>query len=388
MEVLRSLGSTVKSQEDEERVLKFLEKVGPTAWPVLYSIWQERRRSPAGDLTQYFIDNVENPTCFLEKKRIESEGSAGGDGSVEGDIKNWKHYIHITLCAPPDTNKDRLVAALDELRTKVNLPDWSAKLLFPFLGGGFWPEVMKRAKLNGGAAFGEGESRIYSLRQDRSSGALTPQAAAQPSLPPSYAAHVLNAVDAHTINKHWKYGGSQRTLDYISRNINENCPGGSVGIFVKNPELRTESPAMNGANPAQEDIPNAGCVEKQCRGQLVAWGLVTTYGGIGMVQTLPQFRRRGLAQVVVSILSQALRSLSLPVFCCIEDDNAVSVRCFQKAGFELEPDSRLQWIHYFPANCTPIDFLNKDSSSGAHAGTCTWLLALLCIEHNASGLTS
>jgi len=81
-------------------------------------------------------------------------------------------------------------------------------------------------------------------------------------------------------------------------------------------------------------------------GKPVSWALRTAYGSIGMLHTLPDFRRRGYAAVAVRGLASRIIECGGVPFCHIVEGNSASLALFHGLGF-TEPYSseRFDWYH-------------------------------------------
>jgi GNAT superfamily N-acetyltransferase len=66
----------------------------------------------------------------------------------------------------------------------------------------------------------------------------------------------------------------------------------------------------------------------------VAWALQQFSGEIGMVHTLPKYRRKGFAAVAVTALARVLLGTGAAPFCYIVDSNEASKALFTQLGFE------------------------------------------------------
>lgn len=111
----------------------------------------------------------------------------------------------------------------------------------------------------------------------------------------------LDIAHAEVINDSWphKFEGS---LDYIRTTIQLNF---GLGLFRK--------------------------VDKQ----VVSFGLFAHYGGIGMLYTLEEFRRKGYAAIVILAISKELVARGLNPHAYVLHVNKPSAALFRKLGFEV-----------------------------------------------------
>ena len=112
------------------------------------------------------------------------------------------------------------------------------------------------------------------------------------------------------INSFWKFGEKEHSVRMI-RNMILNFPSGCV--------LDTE-------------------------GHPVAWILTYPSGAIGMLFTRPEHRGKGYAKALVGRAARSLHAQGLPVFCFIEEENALSYGLFTSLGFTEEPSYRTAWF--------------------------------------------
>lgn len=81
-----------------------------------------------------------------------------------------------------------------------------------------------------------------------------------------------------------------------------------------------------------------------CNGNLVSWCLTQFDGSIGMVFTLPEFRRHGLAALLNVRLTSELIKLQGRAFCYVIRDNQTSLKMFSKLGYEQT--CTVDWIQF------------------------------------------
>ncbi|TRY96130.1 hypothetical protein DNTS_015949 [Danionella cerebrum] len=78
----------------------------------------------------------------------------------------------------------------------------------------------------------------------------------------------------------------------------------------------------------------------------VAWILTYSSCALGMLYTVPEYRGKGIAKALVSIMSKRLLSLGYPVYCYTEEENKISHRLFTSLGFTEEPNFRAAWFGF------------------------------------------
>lgn len=74
-----------------------------------------------------------------------------------------------------------------------------------------------------------------------------------------------------------------------------------------------------------------GLYEKSSN-NLVCWILLNNYGGIGMLHTLEQFRRKGFGELITKEFCKKLASVGRDIFAATVDGN-ISANMFKKLGF-------------------------------------------------------
>jgi ribosomal protein S18 acetylase RimI-like enzyme len=81
--------------------------------------------------------------------------------------------------------------------------------------------------------------------------------------------------------------------------------------------------------------------------QPICWALEQTYGGMGMLHTLEEFRGHGYAKMCVQALSAALLEAGRPCVCAfVSPSNAASRATFRALGFA--PSHLADWISWVP----------------------------------------
>lgn len=83
------------------------------------------------------------------------------------------------------------------------------------------------------------------------------------------------------------------------------------------------------------------------------------YGGMGMLFTPEEHRRKGYARLCLAALSRRLLSRGVTPFVYVETDNPTSQRLFSRMGFKRK--HRANWIGYAPKG--------KKSGGGGGCGT-------------------
>lgn len=123
-------------------------------------------------------------------------------------------------------------------------------------------------------------------------------------LPSQYRFQKLSVSDAELINSHWLYK-DEGSLGMIQELIAMYCP---EGIFLG--------------------------------GSLVSWCLIYSYGALGIMHTIEEHRRNGLAECLlhrILIIWKDLKWGCAP-YCYIDDSNSNSTQLFAKLGFVRERD--------------------------------------------------
>lgn len=76
--------------------------------------------------------------------------------------------------------------------------------------------------------------------------------------------------------------------------------------------------------------------------KLAAWGFTHDDGALGFINVLPEFRRKGLASLLMKDLINKKIEANKPIFCNVVPDNEASINMVLKLGFEF--DRRCSWI--------------------------------------------
>lgn len=123
----------------------------------------------------------------------------------------------------------------------------------------------------------------------------------------------LNESHAELVNQTWKFG--QENAMTMIRNMLRNFPS---------------------------------CCVLDAEGRPVSWVLTDASCAMGMLYTLPEHRGKGYATAVVSALARRLHAEGYPLFCFIEEENAVSLQLFKRLGFTEEPSFGQTWFDFTP----------------------------------------
>ena len=134
----------------------------------------------------------------------------------------------------------------------------------------------------------------------------------------------LRESDAHIIDEHWPYR-SDHSLDLVTKLIQL---GPCVGARTRD-------------------------------GSLACWIVLYDYGSIGMLHTLNEYRRKGIARAVVSAICTHLRVVrpDIPPFCHIITTNTKSCTLFESLGFVLSGTA--DWSMHMPP--APLDHGSRTS---------------------------
>jgi ribosomal protein S18 acetylase RimI-like enzyme len=76
--------------------------------------------------------------------------------------------------------------------------------------------------------------------------------------------------------------------------------------------------------------------------KLVAWGFTHDDGAIGSLHVLPEYRRKGYANDILSGLIGKIRGNKRPVFGNVVPENTASINLLRKTGFKF--DCRVSWL--------------------------------------------
>ncbi|CAK6951732.1 glycine N-acyltransferase [Scomber scombrus] len=88
------------------------------------------------------------------------------------------------------------------------------------------------------------------------------------------------------------------------------------------------------------------CCVLDAEGQPVSWILTYATCALGMLYTLPEHRGKGYAKVLVSAMAKRFYAHGYPVYCFIEEENAVSYKLFKNLGFTEDPSYRATWFGF------------------------------------------
>lgn len=75
----------------------------------------------------------------------------------------------------------------------------------------------------------------------------------------------------------------------------------------------------------------------------VAWVITLADGSTGALYTMPQYRRRGLAKVVVADRLAKCEGMGMPSYCHVEVTNQASERMWEGMGWTR--GHKCQWIY-------------------------------------------
>ena len=100
-------------------------------------------------------------------------------------------------------------------------------------------------------------------------------------------------------------------------------------------------------------------------GKLVAYGMLTTYGGIGKLYVDPEHRRKGLGAYLLSYLSRtAVKDGFLDVpFVGVSEHNETSIAIFDRLGFKREPKTERFWYRIVKKQTSIIMDINDNPQS-------------------------
>ncbi|KAK9541747.1 hypothetical protein VZT92_001768 [Zoarces viviparus] len=239
--------------------------------------------------------------------------------TLEVIVDTWPDF-KVIICRPDPKNKRTLEflkkvtyfsmddQILRKMLTEENAIDWSTY----FLIGGC--DVSHDTMLKEVSSDREVNNKVYALVHllylPDSSHLPTP--AADSELESRISSLNLSHVDL--VNKTWKFGGNKQGYMNI-KNLISNFPS---------------------------------CCITDDQGQPVSWILVYDYCALGILYTLPEHRRRGYAEVLVSTMARRLHTEGYPVYCFIEEDNMVSYKIFKNLGFIEDPSYRAAWFEFNP----------------------------------------
>uniref|UniRef100_A0A8C4ZQ91 Glycine N-acyltransferase-like protein n=1 Tax=Gadus morhua TaxID=8049 RepID=A0A8C4ZQ91_GADMO len=119
----------------------------------------------------------------------------------------------------------------------------------------------------------------------------------------------LNDSHVELVNTTWKFGGDENGIRRIKK--------------------------MIGNSPS--------CCIVDDHGKPVSWILLYDYCAMGMLHTLPAHRGKGYAKALVSCMARKLHAQGFPVYCFVEEENAVSYKLFKNLGFVEDPSYRAAW---------------------------------------------
>ncbi|XP_034538654.1 glycine N-acyltransferase-like protein 3 isoform X2 [Notolabrus celidotus] len=88
------------------------------------------------------------------------------------------------------------------------------------------------------------------------------------------------------------------------------------------------------------------CCITDDQGQPVSWILLYDYCALGILYTLPEHRGKGYAKVLIRSMARKLHAEGYPVYCFIEEENALSYKLFKNLGFTEDPSYRAGWFEF------------------------------------------
>ncbi|XP_056464880.1 glycine N-acyltransferase-like protein 3 isoform X2 [Gadus chalcogrammus] len=119
----------------------------------------------------------------------------------------------------------------------------------------------------------------------------------------------LNDSNVELVNKTWKFGGDEDGGRHIKK---------MIGNFPS-------------------------CCIVDDHGQPVSWIILDDFCTMGMLHTLPAHRGKGYAKALVSCMARKLHAQGFPVYCFVEEENAVSYKLLTNLGFVEDPSYRAAW---------------------------------------------
>ncbi|KAG7462899.1 hypothetical protein MATL_G00189580 [Megalops atlanticus] len=122
----------------------------------------------------------------------------------------------------------------------------------------------------------------------------------------------LNESHIDLVNKTWKFGGDEKGYKNIKKLVSH--------------------------------FPTCCIIDEN--GQPVSWVLVYDYCALGMLYTLPEYRGKGYAKILISTIARRLHAQGYPVYCFIEEENELSYRLFKNLGFTEDPTYKAAWFEF------------------------------------------
>ncbi|XP_028323803.1 glycine N-acyltransferase-like protein 3 [Gouania willdenowi] len=236
-------------------------------------------------------------------------------------VDTWPDF-KVILCRPDPKNKNVLrfmkkvscfcldQEALKKVLTEENSVDWSTLFMFAALDTSYVPLIKEVSSIR------ELNSRYFTLVHllflPDVSGLVTPEVDRRLESRVSS----LNHTHVDLVNKTWKFGGNQ-----LGYNTIEN-------LII--------------------NFPSCCILDEQ--DQPVSWILMYDYCAMGILYTLPEYRGRGYAKVVITTMAKKLASEGYPAYCFIEEDNKLSYKLFKNLGFIDDPSYRAAWLEIDPTH--------------------------------------
>ncbi|XP_061816084.1 glycine N-acyltransferase-like protein 3 isoform X1 [Nerophis lumbriciformis] len=122
----------------------------------------------------------------------------------------------------------------------------------------------------------------------------------------------LDCSHADLVNRTWKLGGTEQAKNNVTFLIS-NFPS---------------------------------CCITDYQGRPISWMGMYESLAIGMLYTQPEHRQKGYAKVLVHTMARRLLADGYPVFCYIEEGNAVSYKLFKSMGFIEDPSFRASLFEF------------------------------------------
>ncbi|XP_029376419.1 glycine N-acyltransferase-like [Echeneis naucrates] len=136
------------------------------------------------------------------------------------------------------------------------------------------------------------------------------------------------------------------TLEDVSRLPPIDSSGISLGSLDESHlDLVTQTWKFGKGGAAKNMIRNMvvnfpSCCALDADRKPVSWILTYSISAIGVLHTLPEYRQKGYAKVVTSILARRLLEKGCPVYCLIEEGHETNIRVLKDLGFTEDPSYR------------------------------------------------
>ncbi|CAF2685370.1 unnamed protein product [Rotaria sp. Silwood2] len=140
----------------------------------------------------------------------------------------------------------------------------------------------------------------------------------------------------------------QKTLEETKKQIVQQLPSGIViqrlpisdAALIDDFSIYKSKFSLAQIKYQIEHLPAFGAY---CQGQLVSWCLTQFDGSFGMVFTIPEFRRFGLATLLNINLASELFKVQERVFCFVIRENEASCKMLEKLGYHQT--CAVDWIN-------------------------------------------